>query len=191
MPPFAHGLEMAYRSVVHSRNRSKEPRMFGKVLPFAFLSGAIALAILGSGLGSGHAQTPAEPQAYRPGLGDLMTMTVQPRHTKLGLAGQEKNWVYAAYELHELQESFDRVVRFVPVYRKTNIAELMPATTKEPMEALADAIKNADAAKFTAAYVRLTETCNACHQSTERPFVVIQVPRTSPFPDQDFRPPKP
>jgi len=30
------------------------------------------------------AQTPAP---YQPGLGDLMTMTVQPRHLKLGLAG--------------------------------------------------------------------------------------------------------
>src|SRR5476649_2713606 len=173
--------------------------MFPKLLSFALVSGAITLAIFGSGLGSGQAETPAAPpassspapQAYRPGLGDLMTMTVQPRHTKLGLAGQEKNWVYAAYELHELQEAFDRVVKVVPVYRKTNIAELMPATTKEPMEALAEAIKAGDAAKFTAAYARLTETCNACHHSTERPFVVIQVPKTSPFPDQDFRPVKP
>ena len=52
-----------------------------------------------------NAPAPA-PQAYRPGLGDLMTMTVQPRHIKLGLAGQEKNWPYAKYELHELEESF-------------------------------------------------------------------------------------
>lgn len=49
---------------------------------------------------SGQAQTPpghqgqeqpSPPRTYRPGLGDLMTMTVQPRHTKLGLAGREKN----------------------------------------------------------------------------------------------------
>jgi hypothetical protein len=39
---------------------------------------------------------------YRPGLGDLMTMTVQPRHIKLGLA-RDHNWIYAAYELHELK----------------------------------------------------------------------------------------
>ena len=44
------------------------------------------------------------PPAYRPGLGDLMTMTVQPRHIKLGLAVSEKNWSFAAYELHELEE---------------------------------------------------------------------------------------
>ena len=120
-----------------------------------------------------------------------MTMTVQPRHTKLGLAGQEKNWVYAAYELHELEESFERVARVWPTYRKTNIAELVEATAKEPIQAVSQAIKAADAAKFAEAYGRLTATCNACHQSTERPFVVIQAPKASPFPDQDFRSAKP
>jgi hypothetical protein len=166
--------------------------MFRLTLPFAALTAAITLSVLGLG----NAQTPAAPQAaapqvYRPGLGDLMTMTVQPRHTKLGLAGQEKNWTYAAYELHELEEAFERAARVWPIYRKTNIAELVVATTKEPMEAVAQAIKSADAAKFTEAYGRLTATCNSCHQSTERAFVVIQAPKTSPFPDQDFRPTKP
>jgi hypothetical protein len=48
-----------------------------------------------------NAQSPQEtpPLPYRPGLGDLMTMTVQPRHIKLGLAGGEKNWAYAAYQI--------------------------------------------------------------------------------------------
>lgn len=163
-----------------------------KATSFAFLTGVLTLSLLGMG----NAQTPATsqgpaPQAYRPGLGDLMTMTVQPRHTKLGLAGQEKNWSYAAYELHELEESFERAARVWPTYRKTNIAELIVATTKEPMEAISQAIKGADAARFNEAYARLTATCNACHQSTERAFVVIQVPKASPFPDQDFRPIKP
>lgn len=163
-----------------------------KATVLALLAGATTLATLALA----NAQTPAAPQgpapqAYRPGLGDLMTMTVQPRHTKLGLAGQEKNWTYAAYELHELEESFERAARVWPMYRKTNIAEVMAATTKEPMEAVSQAIKSADAAKFNEAYARLTATCNACHQSTERPFVVIQVPKASSFPDQDFRPTRP
>src|SRR4029450_578987 len=98
--------------------------MFGKTSLLALLAGTITLSILGPG----HTQTPTAPQApasqpYRPGLGDLMTMTVQPRHINLGLAGQEKNWVYAAYELHELEESFERAARVWPMYRKTNIAE--------------------------------------------------------------------
>jgi hypothetical protein len=59
------------------------------------------------------------------------------------------------------------------------------------MEAVSQAIKSADLGRFTEAYARLTATCNACHQSTERAFVVIQTPKASPFPDQDFRPAKP
>ena len=65
---------------------------------------------------------------------------------------------------------------------------MLLATMKEPMESVADAIKAADVAKFNVAYARVTKTCNACHQSSERAVVVIQVPKISPFPDQDFRP---
>src|SRR5258708_15831663 len=108
--------------------------MFKKLLPLALLTGAVTLTVLNLG----NAQTPnapstAAPPAYRPGLGDLMTTTVQPRHIKLGLAGQEKNWAYAAYELHELQESFDPAARVWPIYRTSNIAELLAAPTQEPM----------------------------------------------------------
>ncbi len=39
------------------------------------------------------ARSPAPPTPdYHPSMGDLMTMAIQPRHTKLGLAGQHKNW---------------------------------------------------------------------------------------------------
>ena len=48
------------------------------------LSGPILLSAQ-----TGSAPNQAQPPpAYRPGLGDLMTMTVQPRHIKLGLAVQ-------------------------------------------------------------------------------------------------------
>ncbi len=83
-----------------------------RALPFVLLTAAITLSVLDLG----NAQTAASPQGaalpvYRPGLGDLMTMTVQPRHMKLGLAGTEKNWAYAAYELHEPEESFEQAAR--------------------------------------------------------------------------------
>jgi hypothetical protein len=61
----------------------------------ALLVGAIMLA----GLDLGRAQSSAAPQAaqpYRSSLADLMTAAIQPRHIKLGLAGQEKNWPLAA-----------------------------------------------------------------------------------------------
>jgi hypothetical protein len=146
----------------------------------------LAAAAASGAVGMVQAQT-APPPAYRPGLGDLMTMTVQPRHAKLGLAGQEKNWAYASYELHELEEAFERSARIWPMHRQSNIAEMMPAVTKEPMDSVASAIKAADSAKFNASYARLTETCNACHQATGHAVIVILVPKASPFPNQDFR----
>jgi hypothetical protein len=133
----------------------------------------------------------APPPTYRPGLGDLMTMTVQPRHIKLALAGREKNWPYAGYELHQLEEALDRVSRYWPQWRRNPIADMMNATTKEPMAMLAQAIKNADAEQFSIAYARLTDSCNACHKGANVGVNVIVAPTASTFPDQDFRLAKP
>ena len=110
---------------------------------------------------------------------------------RLGLGGQARNWDYAAYELHELEESFERVERAWPRYRTFSITELL-GVTKEPMANLDAAIKAKDGARFDAAYRELTQACNTCHHGTNRPMVVIQFPAaTAPYPDQDFTPPKP
>lgn len=147
-----------------------------------------ALATMASGAVLAQGNPPAPAPTYRPGLGDLMTMTVQPRHLKVGLAGQEKNWAYAAYELHELEESFERVARTWPKWRQVEIAETIKATLEAPMAAVGQAIKARDSARFTESYGQLTATCNACHQSANVGLVVIQVPKSSPFANQDFRP---
>ena len=66
----------------------------------------------------------------------------------------------------------------------------MRAVTREPMTALSEAIKNGDSARLTQAYQGLTEACNLCHQSAERGMIIIKVPQSSPFPDQDFQLPR-
>jgi hypothetical protein len=136
------------------------------------------------------AQTPPEGQApgYRPGLGDLMTGTVQPRHTKLAFAGREKNWVYAAYELHELDEAFDRITVAWPIWQRLRIVELVETMIRQPMLDLGQAIKEKNDGKYTVAYGQLTDACNACHQAAKRGYVVIQEPKDNMFADQDFRP---
>ena len=126
---------------------------------------------------------------YHPGLGELMTAFVQPRHIKLGLAGAAGNWGYAAYELKELTESFDDVAELVPKHGNLAIPEAIASTVKQPMAALDAAIKAKDTAAFTKAYANLTTACNACHRSADHPMIVIQVPTASAFPDQDFRSP--
>ena len=129
---------------------------------------------------------------YHPGLGDLMTAFVQPRPIKLGLAGAEQNWDYAAYALGELREAFDDVGTLVPKHDKLAIPDAIASTVKQPMEALAAAIKAKEQAAFTKAYTDLTASCNACHQSADHPMIAIKAPTVSgaAFPDQDFSPVK-
>jgi hypothetical protein len=134
------------------------------------------------------AQTPpANPPALRLGLGDYMTAFVQPRHLKLGISGQKGNWDNAAYAHHELEESFERIERQVPVYRNMAMADLLKMV-EGPMKAVDEAIKARDGARFDAAFTQLTDACNACHVTTERKMIVIQVPKVSPFANQKLDP---
>jgi hypothetical protein len=132
------------------------------------------------------AQETSGPPSYRPGLGDLMTTTIQPRHM-LGLAGREKNWSYAAYELRELEEAFDRASVQWPQWQKLPIVEMIETIIRQPLFDLGQAIKTKNEKGYAEAYGRLTEACNGCHQGARRGFVVIQEPKESFFADQDFR----
>jgi hypothetical protein len=129
------------------------------------------------------------PSDYHPSLGDLMTMAVQPRHTKLGLAGQARNWPYAQYELSELRNAFARIARTIPTYRNIDMTAVIGALTTEPLKTVEQAINSKDADQFKTAYAGLTTACNACHLSQDHSFVVIRVPGTNPYSDQDFRGP--
>ena len=121
-------------------------------------------------------------------LGDLMTAFVQPRHIKIGLAGAERNWPYAAYELDQLRETLADVAEILPNYRDLSIPDMITTTVKEPLAELDRAIKAEDSNQFAAAYGRLTAACNACHRSYDRGAIVIQPATVAAFPDQDFRP---
>lgn len=128
------------------------------------------------------AQAAPQPD-YHPSTGDLMTMAVQPRHIKLGLAGKQQNWTYARYESGELRNAFARIGRTIPKY-----SVMATAIMQAPLDAVDQAIKERNETHFTAAYAQLTQVCNACHQSEDHAAVVIKIPDARMFPDQDFRP---
>jgi hypothetical protein len=172
-------------------------RLFGIAAGTLILSIALLLALSLHSTSRAQSQATGAPATavvaqpeYHPSLGDLMTMAVQPRHLKLGIAGREKNWAYAKYEVSELRNAFGRVARTIPVYRNADLAALMTSLTTEPLKDVEQASAAGDAGKFKTAYAKLTSTCNACHLSQEHPMVVIQVPGASTFPDQDFRVPR-
>jgi hypothetical protein len=145
-----------------------------------------ALSVVSAQSAQTGAATAAPTPDYHPSMGDLMTMAIQPRHTKLGLAGRHKNWIYAAYELSELRNAFARIARTIPSYRNTDMTALIDAMTREPLSAVEQAIHDADSNRFDIAYERLTAACNGCHRSQDHAMVVIKIPRGDIYPDQDF-----
>src|SRR5690242_3648281 len=126
---------------------------------------------------------------YVPGVGDLMNLLVQPRHAKLGIALQERNWDLAGYALKELQQAFGTVATVQPKYRNLTVAEMIESMTGEAMRGLDDMIRARDPKRSAEVFDTLTDGCNSCHTALGYPFVVIKPPDGSSFPNQDFKTP--
>lgn len=128
----------------------------------------------------------------KPGLDDVMTAMVQPRHLKLHAAAEAKNWHLAAFQLDEPRASFRRIGQYIPKYRNKDFAEAVTNTMGPNLTVLETAIKAKDAKAFKTAFADVTASCNACHVFMEHPFLVIKVPRGAAalYPDQEFKAPK-
>lgn len=140
---------------------------------------ALAVAIFG---------TVACSRESGPGLGEIMTLN-QMRHAKLWRAGEAQNWSLAAYELDELQEGFDDVVRYHPTHKDSPLplSAVVPKIMAEPMQQVRRAVEARDRGAFVVAYDGLTEACNSCHQATNFGFNVVKRPAdASWFSNQDF-----
>ncbi len=163
-------------------------------LPAPTAAATILALIVAGGAAAQQAAPPsaadAAPVPYTMSMGDLMNTFVQPRHAKLGLAGQAGNWPLAAYALAELREVFAGIAKAKPRFRGLPVGELAEAALGPPMNALDIGIRQKDKVKFAAAYIQLTQGCNACHSTLNHPFVVIKAPEASAFANQDFGAPR-
>jgi hypothetical protein len=134
-------------------------------------------------------QHPPAPAAtpYTPGLGEIMTLQ-QMRHSKLWFAGKERNWELAAYELDEMKEGFDDAAKYFPTHHDVPIAQMIGDILKTTVADLEKAVEAKDKAKFSAAFDKVTASCNACHQAAKHGYIVIRRPTGSPFTNQVFSP---
>jgi hypothetical protein len=133
------------------------------------------------------ASTPA-PAAFNPGVGELMNLIVQPRHTKLWLAGHEANWTLAEYEIKELRSALANVAKARPVFRERSVAESVEMFMGGAFRGVDEAIRDRSATKFAEAYATVNAGCNACHTALNQAQVVIKTPEQASYPDQEFRP---
>jgi hypothetical protein len=132
----------------------------------------------------------AADERFVPGLGELMSLQ-QMRHVKLWLAAQAGNWELADYEIDELGEGFDDIVKFHPTHKDSPVApkDAIPRMVTQPLADVRTAIGRKDGAAFTQAYDALTAACNNCHQATNFGFNRVQRPDANPYPNQVFAPP--
>jgi len=166
----------------------------------ALLAGSMGLAASAIAIATA-APAPAAPAApaggglqildFKPAFDDLMTMLVQPRHTKLWVAGQQQNWQLAGFELNEMGSALRRVGQTIPKYRNISVDATVSSIFTPKIQAVAGAIAAKNQQQFNSAYGELTNACNLCQEALEHPFLVIKVPdanAANAFPDQDFRP---
>src|SRR5580765_8713322 len=88
-------------------------------------------------------------EPYTPGLGEMMTLQ-QMRHTKLWLAAEAGNWDLAAYEIKELGEGFDDIVKYHPTHEDSPVApkDAIPKMVTVPLADLGAAASKKDAKDF-------------------------------------------
>ena len=165
--------------------------MRGRVTSVTMVAAFAAFATVAVLSGRTAAQSPfgdpnAEPAPFNPQMAALMSMLIQPRHAKLGLAGKAENWPLAGYALKELKQGFAVAARAVPRWKGLPVPDLFDAAVTQPITLLDVAIKLRFRQQFDETYESLTKGCNACHATTDHPFVVIKVPDASAFPNQEF-----
>jgi hypothetical protein len=130
----------------------------------------------------------AEPnEPFKPGLGEIMTLQ-QMRHLKLWFAVQANNWALADYELDELKEGFEDIIKYYPTKDDVPTGTMAEAIVAKEVADLAKLIEAKDKKQFVSAFDRLTASCNACHQSSKKDFIVIQRPGGNPYTNQSFAP---
>jgi hypothetical protein len=131
------------------------------------------------------AAEPKEP--YTPGLGEIMSLQ-QMRHLKLYFAGKAGNWALADYELDELKEGYEDITKYFPTKDDVPTGVMAAAIVEKEVADMSKAIEAKNAKEFAAAFDRLTSSCNACHQASKKPFIVVQIPRSNPYANQKFEP---
>ena len=130
----------------------------------------------------------AAPQPFNPQLSALMSMLIQPRHAKLGLAGKAENWPLAGYYFKELKLGFGVVSRAVPRWKGLPVPDLFEASVEPTFAVLDFAIKAGEPHQFAESYGKLTQACNNCHATTDHSFVAIKAPDASAWPNLEFKP---
>jgi hypothetical protein len=122
-----------------------------------------------------------------PGLGEYMT-TIQLHAAKLWFAAKTGNWELANYELHELEETMETVIKLNVEKNGVKISEVMDAVLKTQILQLDDSIKAKNQSRFQKSYDETLSACNGCHGESGHKFIRIVRPTAPPVTNQGWKP---
>ncbi len=120
--------------------------------------------------------------AYQPGFGEFMS-SIQVHHNKLWFAGQNQNWKLADFEIHEIKESVDDIIKYQKERSESQEVDMLYPV----MDSVEHSIQSKNIDQFKSNYILLTNTCNNCHHATNFEFNVVKTPDSPPFSNQDFK----
>lgn len=121
--------------------------------------------------------------SYKPGLGDFMSR-IQVHHAKLYFAGTNSNWQLADFEIHELRETVEGIVK----YRSDRKESQMVIMLYPVLDSVSMSVKQQNPELFKTTYTALTGTCNNCHDAVNYKFNYVKIPDAPPFSNQVFEP---
>jgi len=124
--------------------------------------------------------------AHGDGAGLAVMMERMQTYThKLQLSLAANNPRLADHYLHELEEVAEYVIEELPHYRDHPVGELTRAMLLPAIEALEDAVDEADWANSGLRFAQLIDSCNACHAATGKSYIRVAPAAGNPF-AQDF-----
>jgi hypothetical protein len=129
-------------------------------------------------------------EGVTPDVGQTM-LSIQVHFAKLYYAAEARNWDLARFEREEIVEDLNTVAALKPEENGVSLVGIIGAFTNSPsgpLSCLKDAFDVSDRPLFRKAYQDSVLMCNACHQSTGRPFIVITVPTNPPVFNQRWEP---
>ena len=92
----------------------------------------LALRIFSASAESSAPAAIGAKEPYSSGIAEIMIMT-QIRHAKLWLAGDVRNWDLADYQIDELKEGLEDVVKHFPVYKDMPVGQMIETTVMAPI----------------------------------------------------------
>jgi hypothetical protein len=111
----------------------------------------------------------------RPGLGEFM-IQMKYHHDRLGEAIAAKDYERAAYEVGEMQETAESILKLQVTndHLKGPFPLYFEKYLKAPLAVLGDAADKKDGASLRINFISLTGNCNGCHHENNMSFMKIE-----------------